>query len=261
MPETVFADNRLRATLHAPDAEKLVVTFDNRKLGKTDFEPRAPAQNFLNAGFAQLHIETAANDWFVNGSSVALERMLMPLRSRYAKVRAIGFSMGGYGVLRFSGALGISEAALISPQIGLDRNKVPWETRFKREARRFDSSLGALATANTALGGVICYDPFHPLDTAHAALITAAFPAIRRVPMALGQHPATSILRENRAIGAVLRQVVRGFDAPALRARHRQLCQQTPLYWERLAQHAAARHPQWSARATQRAQDIRAKNP
>ncbi|WP_224826442.1 alpha/beta hydrolase [Cognatishimia sp. MH4019] len=261
MAELVFADDRLRATLHALDARRLVVTFDNRKLGKADFEPRDPARNFLNAGFAQLHIETKANDWFINASTPALEVALAKLRGRFHQVKAIGFSMGGYGALRLSGALGIDEVALISAQISIDRAVVPFETRYKREAKRFSAETGALDSANPNLGGVICYDPFHRLDSAHAALIAAAFPKIKRVPMALGQHPATNILREQRAIGKVQKQVVQGFDAVALKADHRAACRITALYWERLAEKAAPRHPDWARQAQQRAKQIHAENP
>ncbi|MEL7211638.1 MAG: alpha/beta hydrolase [Pseudomonadota bacterium] len=259
MAELVFADSNLRATLHAPDARKLVVTFDNRKLGKTGFEPRDPARNFLNAGYAQLHIETKANDWFINVSTPDLEEALGTLKGRFQQVRAIGFSMGGYGALRLSGALGIDAAALVSPQISIDRALVPFETRYKREARRFDAQIGALETANPDLGGILCYDPFHVLDSAHAATIVAAFPKIRRVPMALGQHPATNILRDLKAIGRVQKQVVQGFDAAALKADHRAACRQSALYWERLAAKAQTRHPALAADATRRAAEITAK--
>lgn len=259
MGELVFSDARLRATLHGGDADKLIVTFDNRKLGKTAFEPRDPARNFLNAGYAQLHIETKANDWFVNASTPELETALSSLKGRFGQIKAIGFSMGGYGALRFSGALGIAGVALVSPQISIDRSLVPFETRYKREARRFDARIGALDGANPDLGGLICYDPFHALDRAHAGLITAAFPNIRRVPMALGQHPATNILRELKAIGRVQKQLVQGFDAPALKADHRDACRATALYWTRLADKARVRHPQWAALARARAAEITAK--
>ena len=257
-PQPIFSDTRLRATLFAADADKLVVTFDNRKLGKTDFEHRDPARNFLSANFAQLHIATKVNDWFVNASTGALEAELVKLRGRYSTVRAIGFSMGGYGALRFSGALGIQEVALISPQISIERAVAPFETRYKREARRFDGQIGAHATANTDLGGIICYDPFHKLDTAHAAQIAAAFPRIKRVPMAFGQHPATGILRERKATGKVLRQVVQGFDAQALKADHRAACRATALYWERLAARATPGHRDLADMAAQRAREITA---
>lgn len=259
MSETVFADANLRATLFSPEARKLVVTFDNRKPGKTDFEVRAPARHFLKAGFAQLHVATRRNDWFINPSTLALESALSGLKNSYAPVRAIGFSMGGYGALRFSGALGIEEVALISPQVSIAADIVPFETRYKRESRTFDATIGALENANPDLGGVICYDPFHRLDTAHAAMITAAFPATKRAPMALGQHPATNILRDLKAIGKVQRQVIRGFDAAQLKADHRVACRETALYWERLATKARDSHPDWAASAMQRAQEIRAK--
>lgn len=260
MSELIFSDPNLRATLHAPDAPRLVVTFDNRKVGKTDFEPRKPAHNFLKAGFAQLHIETRANDWFINPSTHALERELSTLNARFDTKRAIGFSMGGYGALRFSGALGLHEAVVISPQISIDRALVPFETRFRREARRFDADIGAVETANADLGGLICYDPFHVLDSAHAALIMSAFPRLKRVPMALGQHPATNILRECKAIGKVQQQVVRGFDAATLKADHRTACRAAALYWTRLAAKAEGRHPDWAAYATQQAHAIAAEN-
>lgn len=259
MTDTIFADANLRATLFKPDAAKLIVTFDNRKPNKTEFEPRDPARHFLKAGFAQLHIATRANDWFINASTREMERALSELKNRYAPARAIGFSMGGYGALRFSGALGLEEVVLISPQVSIAPDIVPFETRYKRESRGFDADIGALDSANPDLGGLICYDPFHRLDTAHAALITTLFPKMRRVPMAFGQHPATNILRERKAIGRVQRQVIRGLDPRQLKADHRAACMETALYWDRLAAQAKDTHPAWAACATQRAQEIRTK--
>jgi hypothetical protein len=107
-PERVFDGDLLRAVLIRGRSERLVVTFDYRRDGREGFSADTHSTSFARQGFSQLAIKTRANDWFVNAETPALEAAVERVARTHARVQALGFSMGGYGALRFARALGLS---------------------------------------------------------------------------------------------------------------------------------------------------------
>lgn len=244
---TIFDGDRLRASLrrHDDGAGPLIVTFDFRKQGKSDFGPPSASKQFESAGFSQLSIKSRANDWFINDETPALEESLATVATEFGAVHMLGWSMGGYGAFRFARAMEASRVVAISPQVSLDSGVAPYEWRYKTEAAGFDPDLGAIPSpGGTGPSGLILADPFIPADMAHARALVAMFPQVRIVRLAGGGHPASRLLRENGKAWLIQRAAreARSGARPLLQS-HKSARRQSPGYWSRLANAAVARHP------------------
>lgn len=256
----LFAGKNLRADLFQRGHGRLLVTFDFRTPGRSGFRPLSPSNRFATAGFDQLVIRSAANDWFINADTEALEDALRGAAARYGRVQALGYSMGGYGALRFAKALGLQGVVAVSPQATLDPAIVPWETRYKAEVKGFDPDLGALGSRGMAdLAGIIVVDPFKRLDMAHAGLIQEAFPGLTLARVPFGGHPATRALRQAGKAWIVQREALsdtpRATEIVAMHRRHRR---EAPIYWDGLSKRAGDRRPALAASAREMAEKLAA---
>lgn len=79
-----------------------------------------------------------------------------------------GSSMGAYAVSAYSNLLKLNRVFLINPISTLNRNLVPFETRFQTYARKFDWENGCYDGALTSAKGFVVYDPLFNLDSMHA---------------------------------------------------------------------------------------------
>lgn len=241
-PETLFEGAFLRASVFRPTVPNgsLVVTFRHRVPDAGDYHSPKPRQRFLNAGWTHLHLQSRFNDWYVNADTADLCATLALFATAFRHRAGIGFSMGGYGVLRFSGALGLDEVVSISPQVSIAPDIVPFDSRFRAEAAGFDPALGDLGThANPGLKGVVIFDPFRVLDRLNAAMIGATLPEVSLCRYGFGGHPAMGVLRETISFGPLMSLVLhRKLTRPAVLALHRQNRAAAPSWWFALARHA-----------------------
>jgi pimeloyl-ACP methyl ester carboxylesterase len=254
--QAVFEGEHLRACLMAGTRDRLIVTFDHRKKGRAGFNAPRHSSTFARGGFWQLNIQTRENDWFINSETAALETALKRLRGRFGRVNLMGFSMGGYGALRFARALGADQVVIISPQFSIARDVVPFERRFHIEAERFCPLTGDLARAAVPeLRGLILVDPFHAVDMKHVAKICRLFPQLELARLGFAGHPATQVIRTAGRIWALHREITatQGADRRLICDAHRDGRRESPGYWERLATRAEPRRPAVAAHARERA--------
>ncbi|SFU09417.1 alpha/beta fold hydrolase [Sedimentitalea nanhaiensis] len=242
-PHRIFDGDRLRATLFNPDGARLFVSFRQRVAGSGGFSDPAPVLTFADHGHAHLHLQSSENDWFINSETVDLERVLRGLSSRYTAVRAMGFSMGGYGALRFARALRLGRVVLISPQVSIHPSVVPWDGRYVDCAGGFDPDLGDLASrGKPGLRGILAYDPFRVRDRRNARAISKLFPGLQLCALPGGGHPATQILRLGGSYGRIqIRLRQDRLDRRWVVQEHRNLRSDSAVYWSRLAKYAAER--------------------
>ena len=241
--QRLFDGEHLRADLFNPDAKRLFVSLRQRIAEPGAFDTAKPVQKFVRAGYAHLHLQSRLNDWFVNDETEALEQVLTGVGAGYADTCAFGFSMGGYGALRFARALMLRRVVLISAQVSIDPGVVPWDRRYRDCAGGFDRALGDLAQhGHAGLGGVILFDPFRPLDRRNAAMITALHPGLRQCRLPAGGHPATRVLREGGNFAA-LQEALRddALSLPSILRLHKDARRDSPIYWRHLAAQAAKR--------------------
>jgi pimeloyl-ACP methyl ester carboxylesterase len=252
---TVFEGEHLRAHLMAGTRDRLIVTFDYRQQGRSGFNDKRHSSTFARGGFWQLNIQSRENDWFINPDTTALEAALEGLRGRFARVNLLGYSMGGYGALRFARALRADQAVLVSPQFSIAPGVVPFEMRYRAEADRFDAALGDLRrVAVPELRGLILVDPFLRPDLRHARMITRCFPGMEMARLAFAGHPATRVLRSAGKAWTLHREATAaGAERRLICAEHRAGRRGSAGYWTRLADHAERRRPDLAARARARA--------
>ncbi|SEN23113.1 hypothetical protein SAMN04488003_111108 [Loktanella fryxellensis] len=252
--QRVFDGAHLRADLARNGGRRLIVTFDYRKRGRTGFGVPDPSRQFAAAGFDQLMIATQANDWFVNADLPALAGVCAVVRRDYAAARALGFSMGGYGALRLSGALALDYVTLVSPQVSIAPAVVPFDPRYRDEGRSFDMALGDLTPqASHALRGEILCDPCDAPDLIHARMIQALFPGLSLLRLTGGGHPCSQVLRATGRSGLLQRRAMDALpSARMIVTTHRQLRGGQACYWQALARAARVRRPHVAAMATAR---------
>lgn len=250
----VFDGQHLRAALFPGTRPELVVTLDYRRVGRSGFSAPNHSSGFARQGYGQLSITTRVNDWFINPDTRALEHALAPVVAGYDQVRALGYSMGGYGALRLARVLRLTGVVAVSPQATLAVDAVPDDRRYRAEARGFDAALGDLAQVDRPdLTGVLFLDPFVSHDLAHARLIQARFPLLKVVRLGFAGHPATRVLRAGGKAWLVQREVVTDRqDGAEVRAAHRAARSASAGYWDRLARQAAGRRPALAALARAR---------
>jgi pimeloyl-ACP methyl ester carboxylesterase len=247
--ETIFEGDHLRAHLMAGTRDRLIVTFDYRQTSRAGFNALRHSSTFARGGFWQLNIQSRLNDWFINADTTGLERALTGLRGRFGRVNLMGYSMGGYGALRFAKTLDANQAVLVSPQFSIAPGVVPFEDRYPAEAQEFDAALGDLRNvATSALNGLILVDPFCPIDMAHARLITNAFPGIGLARLSFAGHPATRVLRGAAKVWTLHREATaaNGPDRRLICTEHRSARRASRDYWTGLAEYAAAKRPHLS---------------
>ncbi|MEQ9695066.1 alpha/beta hydrolase [Shimia sp. SDUM112013] len=248
--DIVFGGDRLRATLFNADAPKLIVTFRQRVSPDGAFDTARPVRRFVKRNYAHLHLQSRFNDWYINSETADFEAHLGALVRPYRRIVGTGFSMGGYGILRFAEVLGLQHALLVSPQISIAPEVVPWDRRYRDCADGFDAAMGDVASrAKRGLKGVILMDPFRPLDHRHADLIQTSFPNLVICRLGCGGHPATRVLGEAGGFGRVQSQLLSGqVDVEEIRQKHRKSRRKSPTYWRHLGENAARREHMTLAR-------------
>jgi hypothetical protein len=232
-PRVIFQGNHLRAALTGSGGNGLFVTFDNWRKDRAGFPPLPVSKTALRLGYANLSITTASNDWFLNADLGPLNRVLADLPARYPVVRAMGFSMGGYGALLFSRVLAMKEVVLFAPQVALRADLVPFERRWRRDAALIDLALDDLAAVvPDCLRGVVIFDPCYArAERLHARAIQALAPHIALAPMPFSGHPPTAVIMGTGAFRSVQEAAVNGtLTATTVRQIHRTGREKTDAY-------------------------------
>lgn len=238
----IFDGDHLRASLFNPDSDRLFVTFRQRVGVAGQFEDRGPVRNMTRQGYAHLHIQPRHNDWYINRETKPLSRCLKQLTKCYADVAAMGFSMGGYGALRFSGALHLRRLIAVSPQFTIAPGVVPHDRR-RREAAGFDAALGDLVRyGNHGVQGLVLFDPFRKMDLNHALYIQAVFADLQLCRLSCGGHPATQVIREGGSFWDLQSLLHVGVPtAEQALTMHRSRRRHSVSYWHKLARVARQR--------------------
>ena len=169
-------DNGKHSFLYVPrGSDTLVVTFDNLDIAMTKREDRRPwGYSFIEKqGWDMLG--AMANGWTWYRDPWVHDQFddlaTSAFFDRYKRVVFYGASMGGYAACAFVAACPGADVVAISPQSTLDKDLVPWETRY-HNAWGFDYSgrYGDAAEVSRAAGKVVMlFDPYEPLDAGHVA--------------------------------------------------------------------------------------------
>ena len=180
------------------DPDVLVVTFDNLDIAMNKRADRRPwGYEFIEKqGWSMLGVLAGGWTWYRNAwVSEEFDRLRdSGFFARFKRVVFYGASMGGYAAAAFSGACPGADVVAISPQSTVDKSVVPWETRYSTVwGRDFTGPYGDAAEVSHAARRVtILFDPYEPLDAAHAARFTAPNVMKLRTPL-LGHRLGSSL--------------------------------------------------------------------
>ena len=252
--QRIFDGQGLRLTHFARGNDKLFVTFDFWQKNRGGFPPSNPSKSLESMGWDQLMVRTARNDWFINGDTASAEAVMQALSAGYREVRALGYSMGGYGAFRFARSLRLQSVMAVSPQFSIHPQEVPFDSRYRADAGGFDLGVGSLKQRGTdAVGGFICVDPFRRYDLRHARVLQRLFPNVRQINLAFGGHPASTVLARAKVGGSIIAAMSADTLQPAfVRSAHRAARRSSVDYLTRLAHRAYRGHPAWASWALDR---------
>jgi tetratricopeptide (TPR) repeat protein len=208
----IFDDEAIRV-VHRPGASDFsLVTF--AALG------HRPNGDWLWAGepIAKLGVEAIGiiahrPNWFpaaaMEAAATAIRSLLRPQAIGY------GFSMGGYGVLKYGRLLGLTHGIAVSPQLSIDPADVPQDRRFHRFHDPQLHSGMAVTPHDVPPVTFVAGDTMWPLDGQHLNT-AAAFPCVSTVALRFMQHAAVHRFTSSRELAALFDLVLAG-DAEALR--------------------------------------------
>ncbi|MCX7560666.1 hypothetical protein OS190_13895 [Sulfitobacter sp. F26204] len=178
--------------------DTLVVTFDNLDIAMTKRDDRRPwGYSFIKEqGWSMLGVLAGGWTWYrepwVYDQFDQLKKE--GFFKQFKRVVFYGASMGGYAACAFSPAAPGCDVIAVSPQSTVDKEVVPWESRYKVVwDRDFTGKYGDAAKVSEAAHRVsILYDPYEPLDARHAARFTGDNVQHLRAPL-LGHRLGSSL--------------------------------------------------------------------
>lgn len=240
----VFEGKHLSARLYQAKSRRLFVSFDSFRPDRRGFDARGPVKFYGRRGLAQLQIQTARNDWYLNDDLEPMLEALEGLVTAYRRVYSMAFSMGAFAALRMSRRLRISRVFLVSPQVTPFSHRGPLDARFAdhEAGMRVDLDLER-AHLFQRIRGCILFDPLHDrADAEHARAIEALAPGLRPVALPMAGHPADKTFLEGKVWPEFQALLLEGGDASrALRALHRKAREGSPSYLRALSQRLSDR--------------------
>lgn len=237
--ECVYQDAHLQAFLLGSESDSLLVTFNPAQLA-AETARLWGASTIKQLGWAGLgFVAHRANFFPPDSIEAALERAGDPQRG-FSNVVTLGWSMGGYGALKYAKRLGAALAVALSPQNPNVRAAVP----DTRESLTPDAWRGRDVTwRDLPQRTVILYDPLNALDHRTVDLIVqGGVPGCAVVPTwCSGHKSALPFVRSGQMAPLVLacwKRDLQGVRRATTAARR--LNQERPVV---LARYAAFRHP------------------
>lgn len=211
-------DHRLS---YAPgDGDVLVISFASlgqrrRRMPKDEFVRSVLAQGRVHA----LFVSDRRRSWLTSRDLVTDLCATVETLRRVDGVRRIvtlGASMGGYSALAAAGLFGVDAALAISPQYSVNKDEVPWETRWRFWRRRI-GDIAPVSLSPLPAGG--WYSVFHAVpDDERQAAGFAPQPGLDHYLLpGLRHHEVAAHLGANGGVRRLLRAKIAG-DRAAMAA-------------------------------------------
>lgn len=154
----------------------------------------------------------------------------------FRKVITYGASMGGFGASAHSGFLNATTSIAIAPQYSIDRAKVPFEKRWRREAEKLDFIYDDMPSqVSSSAQKFYIYDPNS--DDRHHIELFARFSNTHLIPVPYSGHvPGHAILHAG-LLKSLIRDLAEDtFDVRAFRSAMHLGRRKSPVYWHALGE-------------------------
>lgn len=167
-------------------------------------------------GLSAIGVVSKGRDWFPEHDMTAV---LPAIRAaaKSAPIRiAYGASMGGYGALKYAGALDAQATIAISPQVSIDPRDV--EAFDRRYAGYFNPDIHTdmrIGLGDAAGDLYVIFDPRHPADRRHIEMIEQAT-AIHRLAATNTDHATIRCMASSETMGRLFEAAAAG-DIAAMR--------------------------------------------
>ena len=188
--------------------------------------------DFLAAsGFAAVGIVAKRANWFPPGDMRAVvDATRHALAGR--TVLTYGTSQGGYGALKFGGALGAAGALAFAPQWSIDPADVRgFDKRFAQYHQAALHNGSAITPADLCPTNIVVYDPLEAFDRPNAERLLR-LPRTQGVCCPFSGHFAVTMLAEARTARELLTRMVQeaSFGASDVRQILRRSRRSSPSY-------------------------------
>jgi hypothetical protein len=176
--QIVYDDDAIQVVFRPADSPLLLVTFNPAAF-------QGQARGLWGAQFADklrcdaLGVVAKSINWFPAASMRAAAAAAAPILSGFAEIVTYGFSLGGYGALKYGRLLRADLSVAFSPQSPTVRAAIP-STIEARTPRAFDGL--DVGPADVAPRAYLIHDPLNAIDRQSVRVMLDAGPACVPVP-------------------------------------------------------------------------------
>jgi len=218
---------------HEHRSSTLFVTFDNLAT-LDDPYPRLPWMHsrVKALGYSLLGVQSFRKDWFRHPTSpaqiCALEKR--GFFKKYDRIVFLGASMGAFAALNFAPLVPEVWVLAFSPQSTMNKTIAPFENRFQYAVKRSNWEgmpfLDAAAAMPYIRQCALFYDPYEPIDKAHAERL---------------RGDNVQMLACSNSTHQAIRQVVKSNALPEMMQEFAETGRLGPGFWKRMRARKASR--------------------
>lgn len=146
------------------------------------------------AGMSAIGFMAKKRSWYPEIHVRPAIEAIAPLLAEFGERIAYGSSMGGYGALKYSSALGATATLAFGPQTSINPADGITQPGFTRHFVADLHSDMAVKAEDIGANGFIFYDPREHFDTANAAMIRQAAPSTHLVRIPFAGHECVKIV-------------------------------------------------------------------
>lgn len=210
---------------------------------------------FRTLGYDGLGIVCKGNHWFPKTDLLAHETVLKEIVARYRNRILYGFSMGGYGALKFSSMLNATTVLALSPQWSIDPADVyQYDRRLCHLYRPEVNGAMAIAPGDVSGKAYAFFDPHDKRDVWNVDQINKAAPDLKRIKVFGVGHETIDVLAGTENLRSVLEACASQSEAEAQRLIAK-LRRAQPRRILAIAEAATVRHPHWAKAILERKRD------
>lgn len=206
-PMLIFENDQIAVHFQDGLNDDLICTFAHFDFGAASgFWGQYPLSNL---GYSSIGVVCKGNNWYPSRAMSDVKYAVSGILERFTRRLTYGFSMGGFGALKYSGMFNATHVLALSPQWSIDPadtyNFDPkWAPYFSE-----DYNNGMAIKHEDISGKVVCiYDGTIKSDTAHATAIARACTTYHGISMPGLGHETIDVFASTDTLGNVIRSVL-----------------------------------------------------